>query len=100
MKKVFVYGILLQDIDGPSFGIKSDFVKAKAKLPNFKRESTSYIRRENGSHVEGEYLELPDELEEEIYRFEKQFGYERSLESIITEDGKMKEDVIVYLVED
>ena len=89
MKKVFVYGILQQDILAGDFGIKPEYVIGKADLKDYKRIDLSYIVKNKGSKVRGELIEIPDDLEENLNRFESQFGYNRSLVDVYIDNKKL-----------
>ena len=96
MKKVFVYGILQQDILAGDFGIKPEYVIGKADLKDYKRINLSYIVKNKGSKVKGELIEIPDDLEENLNRFESQFGYNRSLVDVYMDNKKHR--AIAYLL--
>lgn len=96
MVKVFVYGILLQKYDGKYFGIKPEYVIGPAILDNYKRESVSYIHEMDGYQVNGELIDIPNELEREIGKFEESAGWFRHNVKVLC-NNKM-EDAIAYLV--
>ena len=98
MKKVFVYGILQQKHSGEDFRIKKDNVIGRATAPNYKRICLTQIVPTGNEEdsVEGEVIEIPDEIEEELYRFEKQFGYARANIKAYVDDED--HEAICYLV--
>ena len=96
MVKVFVYGMLLQRYNGRYFGIKSEYVIGPAILDNYKRESVSYIHKRRGYQVNGELIDIPEDLEKEIGRLEESAGWFRENVKVLC-NGK-KEKAIAYLV--
>lgn len=99
MKKIFVYGILQKDIDAKSFGIKNEYYLGRAKLYGYWRNSlTDIFKRNKEDIVEGDIFEVPDDIEESLYRFESRFGYKRGKTNPIRlSDGK-KFECISYLL--
>jgi len=100
MKKIFVYGILQKDISAKHFGIRDDYYVGRAKLHGFWRNSlTAIFNRGNKEDVvEGDIFEVPDDIEEKLFRFEHQYGYHREItKPIRISDGKTFE-TISYLL--
>jgi gamma-glutamylcyclotransferase (GGCT)/AIG2-like uncharacterized protein YtfP len=99
MKKIFVYGILQKEQSAKQFGMKDEYYLGRATLPGYKREYLTRISKSNnGDSVEGDIYEVPDELEEKLYRFEAGFGYWREkTKPIRKEDGKEFE-TISYII--
>jgi len=78
MKTIFVYGILQKGESAKSFGLKDEYWKGRARLDGYTRYSlTSIYKGHEDDKVFGDVFEVPDELEESLYRFEKQYGYYR-----------------------
>lgn len=100
MKKVFTYGILQKDHSSDEFGMTDDMHIGRGSLYGFKRNGLCHIYlSENAKDVViGDIWEVPDELEERLYRFEAQFGYERVKCIVINDSGKFHK-CIVYLVD-
>jgi gamma-glutamylcyclotransferase (GGCT)/AIG2-like uncharacterized protein YtfP len=100
MKTIFVYGILQKHHSALDFGMTDDMYRGEATISSFKRESLVHISKTEipNSKVHGELWEVPDDIEEHIYQFEAQFGYERV--SLIVEDANGEYvNAILYLVD-
>ena len=100
MKKVFVYGILQKDISADSFGIKEEHYIGRATLYGYTRIGLSIIKKskKNNDHVTGDIFEIPDELEEKLFRFENSFGYVRDTVTPQIKDDKTKHECIIYIL--
>lgn len=100
MKKVFTYGILQRHHSSERFGMTDDMYLGRATLVGFKRDGLCHIHLSDNKfmEVEGDLWNVPDELEQQLYEFEAQFGYERVKVTIVDEKG-IYHRVIVYLVD-
>ena len=99
MKKIFVYGILQKGISASNFGLVDKYYVGRAKLPGYYRQSlTSIYKGDEKDEVEGDIWNIPEEIEENLYRFEAQFGYNRGTTNPIRISDKREFETISYLL--
>ena len=100
MRKIFVYGILQMDVSAKSFGLEKKHYLGRAKLNGYNREALTCIRKSKDKEdfVLGDVFEVSPELEEELYKFEAQFGYKRETTNPIRVDDEHKFETISYIL--
>ena len=99
MKKIFVYGILQKGISAEHFGLIDEYYIGRAKLPGYFRCSlTSIFKGNDDSEVEGDIWEVPEDIEERLYRFEAKFGYNRGITNPIRLSDNKEFETISYLL--
>ena len=99
MKTIFVYGILQKEHSAKGFGLLDKYYLGRAHLNGYLRTSlTSIFQDDNGSRVVGDIFEIPDDLEEKLYKFEAQFGYNRSMVKPNRIEDNKEFEAISYLL--
>ena len=100
MRRIFVYGILQKEHSAESHGLTANMYRGKASLYGFERTGLCHIKisENENSKVIGDVWEVPNELEEELYRFEAGFGYDRQRVNVMYEDNSYH-TCIVYLLD-
>ena len=99
MKKIFVYGILQKQHSSKNFDIKDDYYLGRAILPGYHRTSlTSIFKGKDTDEVIGDIFSVPDDIEENLNRFESQFGYSRETTYPIRVDDGKEFETISYLL--
>jgi gamma-glutamylcyclotransferase (GGCT)/AIG2-like uncharacterized protein YtfP len=100
MKTIFVYGTLQKGYGNCAhFELEGGFI-ARATLYGYTRKSLIEIAKTKNqeSYVCGDLFEASDIIEEEIYKFERGFGYHR--ETVIPQriDNGEKVEAIAYIL--
>jgi gamma-glutamylcyclotransferase (GGCT)/AIG2-like uncharacterized protein YtfP len=100
MKTIFVYGTLQRGHGNcEAFELAGNFL-AKATLYGWNRDSLIEIHKvkRDDNYVVGELFDVDEAIEEEIWKFERQFGYHR--ETVIPQriDNGEKVEAIAYIL--
>lgn len=99
-RKIFCYGILQKRHSAENFGLTDEMYIGRAVLPGFRRNALTaiYKSKDSSDKVEGDIWEVPDDIEEQLYRFESRFGYKREITYPIRVDDGKEFETISYLL--
>ncbi len=100
MKTIFVYGILQKDISAKNFGIEDKYYIGRGILSGYKRYALTRINKSKNKEdsVHGDIFEVPDDIEENLYKFEHGFGYNREVTEPILENSNETYKCISYIL--
>jgi gamma-glutamylcyclotransferase (GGCT)/AIG2-like uncharacterized protein YtfP len=100
MTAIFVYGTLQKGFGNcDSFNLEGSFL-SKATLYGWCRDSLIKIHKvkRQDDYVVGEIYQVNDEIEDNIYQFERQFGYHREIVHPQRIDNGEKVEAIAYIL--
>lgn len=82
MKQIFVYGTLQKGQgNGNHFGLDDSKYIGRATLYGYTRQGLIHIEKSNNkeNYLCGDLFEIDEDVEQQIYEFEKSFGYKREI---------------------
>lgn len=100
MKTIFVYGTLRKGYgNSEHFGLEPYF-KGTATLYGWRRRDliAIYKVKKEEDYVVGDLFEVDDSKEEQIYQFERSFGYHREIVKPQRIDNGEKVEAIAYIL--
>lgn len=99
MKTVFVYGILQKGLSSSEYGIEDKDFIGRARLNGYFRDAlTAIYPGKDSDSVTGDICQVSDEIEQRLFEFESQFGYERKTTNPIRFKDKKCIECISYLL--